>query len=46
MRNAIVHGYFQVDWEEVWVVVERDLATLRESVLEIFGKEGWDPTGD
>lgn len=25
MRNAVVHGYFQVDWDELWNVVERDL---------------------
>jgi uncharacterized protein with HEPN domain len=25
MRNAVVHAYFHVDWEEVWNVVEHDL---------------------
>jgi uncharacterized protein with HEPN domain len=28
MRNAVVHGYFDVDWDEVWAVVERDLERL------------------
>lgn len=23
--GAIVHGYFQVDWDELWNVVEREL---------------------
>lgn len=36
MRNAIVHGYFQVDWEAVWVVVERDLPELRSAITEIL----------
>ena len=29
MRNAVIHGYFQVDWAELWSVVERDLEPLR-----------------
>ena len=32
MRNAVVHGYFQVDWDELWNVVERDLEPLREAI--------------
>jgi uncharacterized protein with HEPN domain len=35
MRNAVVHGYFQVDWDEVWNVVERDLEPLRVAVAAI-----------
>jgi len=35
MRNAVVHGYFQVDWEEVWNVVERELEPLRKAIAEI-----------
>lgn len=34
MRNAIVHGYFQVDWDELWNVVERELEPLRQSIAE------------
>jgi uncharacterized protein with HEPN domain len=37
MRNAVVHGYFQVDWDEVWNVVERDLEPLREAIAAIVG---------
>ena len=32
MRNAVVHGYFQVDWDELWNVVERDLEPLRKAI--------------
>jgi uncharacterized protein with HEPN domain len=41
MRNAVVHGYFQVDWDQVWVVVERDLDPLRIAVQGIITAEGW-----
>jgi uncharacterized protein with HEPN domain len=35
MRNAVVHAYFQVDWEEVWNVVEHDLEPLRIAIAAI-----------
>lgn len=41
MRNAVVHGYFQVDWDQVWAVVERDLDPLRVAVDGILTAEGW-----
>ena len=41
MRNAIVHGYFDVDWDEVWAVVERDLEPLRNSIEAMLKAEGW-----
>jgi uncharacterized protein with HEPN domain len=41
MRNAVVHGYFQVDWDQVWAVVERDLDPLRVAVDGILAAEGW-----
>jgi len=40
MRNAVVHAYFQVDWEEVWNVVEHDLASLRSAVVTILERLG------
>jgi uncharacterized protein with HEPN domain len=35
MRNLIVHEYFGIDFEEVWLVVERDLPELKEKLNEI-----------
>jgi uncharacterized protein with HEPN domain len=35
MRNAVVHAYFQVDWEEVWNVVAHDLEPLRIAIAAI-----------
>ena len=32
MRNAVAHGYFQVDLEIVWQTVHTDLSNLYEQV--------------
>ena len=29
MRNAIVHAYFQIDWNEVWNTINRDVPVLK-----------------
>jgi len=39
MRNAVVHGYFQVDWQEVWNVVEHNLEPLRKSIAALVQGE-------
>ena len=39
MRNAVVHGYFRVDWDEVWNVVDRELESLRRSLAEVLASE-------
>jgi uncharacterized protein with HEPN domain len=36
-RNILIHHYFGVDLEEVWVVVERDLPELRRKIEAILG---------
>ena len=41
MRNALIHGYFDVDWEIVWAVIAKDLSPLRKSITEIADSEGW-----
>ena len=30
MRNNLVHGYFNVKWDEVWNAVEKDIPKLKE----------------
>jgi uncharacterized protein with HEPN domain len=42
MRNALVHGYFDVDWDQLWVVVERDLANLERALEAILEAEATD----
>ena len=38
MRHFLVHGYYEVDAEEVWNVVEKDLQPLKTQ-LESYIKE-------
>jgi uncharacterized protein with HEPN domain len=40
MRNALIHGYFDTDWEAVWAVVENDLPPLRAKVDAILRDHG------
>ena len=35
----LVHGYFDVDWDAVWAVVENDLGALRSAVETILEAE-------
>jgi uncharacterized protein with HEPN domain len=32
MRNILVHGYFKIDINAVWSVVENDLPTLYDQI--------------
>lgn len=41
MRNALIHGYFDVDWNIVWGVVEKELQPLQRAVSDIMAAEGW-----
>ena len=36
MRNAVAHGYFQVDLEIVWKTVQADLPGLYAQVRELL----------
>jgi len=40
MRNQLVHGYFQVDWAQVWNVVHHDLPALKRAVELLLQEEG------
>jgi uncharacterized protein with HEPN domain len=35
MRHVLVHGYFQVDLDVVWSVLEKDLQPLQQSIRTI-----------
>ena len=41
MRNAVSHGYFQVDFEILWKTIQRDLHGLHTKVEEIRVKLTW-----
>ena len=36
MRNVLVHDYFEVDFETVWLVVMRDLPSLEKAMRAIL----------
>jgi len=36
MRNAVAHGYFQVDYEVVWKTLERDIPEFEISILDLL----------
>jgi uncharacterized protein with HEPN domain len=38
MRNALVHDYFEVDFETVWLVVTRDLPPLEKTMRAILAE--------
>jgi uncharacterized protein with HEPN domain len=41
--NTLVHAYFDVDWNEVWNVIERDLQPLKTGVQRLLEQiEGQD----
>jgi uncharacterized protein with HEPN domain len=37
MRNILVHGYFEIDLEIVWAVVEDHLPELKRRMSDILG---------
>jgi uncharacterized protein with HEPN domain len=36
MRHVLVHGYFQIDLDIVWAVIEKDLPPLRQVIEAIL----------
>lgn len=36
MRDRLIHGYFSVDLELVWDVLERDLGALEQTVTVLL----------
>jgi len=39
MRNILIHGYFIVDYDALWTVIERDLGPLRGAVTSVLDGE-------
>ena len=42
MRHNLAHGYYQVDADIVWSVIQHDLQPLREQVAHYLDKVDWD----
>lgn len=36
MRNILIHGYFDVNWNQVWNVVANDLDALYETITKFL----------
>jgi uncharacterized protein with HEPN domain len=36
MRNILIHGYFDVNWNQVWNVVANDLDILHNTITEFL----------
>ena len=42
MRHNLAHGYYQVDADIVWSVIQHDLQPLREQVVRYLDEVDWD----
>ncbi len=38
-RDIITHGYFRIDLDAVWNVVQKDISVLRKQIEDIIKKE-------
>ncbi|MDU9375752.1 hypothetical protein McpSp1_03310 [Methanocorpusculaceae archaeon Sp1] len=41
MRDRLTHGYFEVNWELVWNVLQHDIAPLKVCINQIIAEKGW-----
>src|SRR5687767_2944252 len=39
MRDRLIHGYFSVDYELVWEVIQERIPTLRGGLRDILGSD-------
>jgi len=42
MRHHLVHGYYQVDSNIVWAVIQKDLSHLRKQISAILSETNWE----
>jgi uncharacterized protein with HEPN domain len=42
-RNILIHSYFGVDWDVVWIAATKEAPALREQVDEILRNEFGEP---
>lgn len=40
MRNTLIHAYFNVDWNEVWAAISRDIQPLKQGVQVLLASIG------
>ena len=39
MRDRLIHGYFSIDYEIVWDVVDNKIPNLRQQVVRMIEEE-------
>jgi uncharacterized protein with HEPN domain len=44
MRNAVTHGYFAIDLDQIWTTVEADLSPLAARLRELLSTLPSDPS--
>lgn len=37
-RNVLVHNYLGLDLEQVWIIVERDVPSLKAAVIAMLSR--------
>ena len=42
MRNILVHDYYKIRLNEVWMVIQEDLQPLREQVTRYLEETNWE----
>lgn len=45
MRDKLIHDYFGVDLEKVWLTAQEDLPALKKKVVEILKDYGQEQGG-
>lgn len=38
-RNIVVHAYFSVDWETVWITATQDVPELKQQIAAVIAAE-------
>lgn len=39
MRDKVIHGYYVVDYEMVWLVVKEDIPEIRPKILKVIEED-------
>ena len=42
MRDRLTHGYFDINWEMVWYVLQNDIQQLKKGFINIISAIGWE----
>ena len=42
MRHVLVHDYYQIDSDQVWVVIQDDLTPLHEQITRYLAETNWE----